>query len=221
MLPRAIKSAYYAVAGPLMRLNAIAYRSLRAPRHGTVKVHLGPGQTNYIAGWINVDANLVTAKCDVWADLRHPLPFQDASVQVFYSHHVVEHLPDLDFHFAEVFRCLVPGGLYRVGGPHGDNAIRKFTENDPAWFGDFPDKRQSVGGRFANFILCRNEHLTILTGSYLRELMGNAGFGEPRLCAPASETSDPSLIDASVLGKEYESTPECPHTLIVEARRPL
>lgn len=219
MLPRAIKSAYYMVAAPLMRLNAMAYRALRAPREGPVKVHLGPGQKNYIPGWINVEANLFT-RCDVWADLRHPLPFHDASVQVFYSHHVVEHLPDLDSHFAEVFRCLVPGGLYRVGGPHGDNAIRKFTENDAAWFGDFPDKRESVGGRFANFILCRNEHLTILTGSYLRELMGNAGFGEPRICAPTMETTDPSLIDASVLGKEYESTPECPHTLIVEARRP-
>lgn len=32
-------------------------------------VQLGPGQKNYIDGWVNVDANFVTAKIDIWADI--------------------------------------------------------------------------------------------------------------------------------------------------------
>src|SRR5947207_11946455 len=94
MLSRTSKALFYAVAGPLMKVNGAVYRNLRAPRSGPVKVHLGPGQGNYLQGWINVDANMFSAKCDVWADLRNKLPFKDGSVDVIYSHHVVEHLPD-------------------------------------------------------------------------------------------------------------------------------
>jgi hypothetical protein len=69
--------------------------------------------------------------------------------------------------------------VIRVGGPNGDSAIRKFQKNDAAWFSDFPDKRRSIGGKFANFILCRGEHLTILTSSYAAAI---------RLPAPAMGT---------------------------------
>ena len=220
MLSRFIKASFYKVAGPLMWLNGSVYRAFRAPRSGAPKVHLGPGQKNYLAGWINVDANIFTAKCDVWADLRNPLPFADSTVQAFYSHHVIEHLPDLESHLAEVFRCLKPGGIYRVGGPHGDNAMRKFADNELDWFGDFPDKRRSIGGRLANFIFCRNEHLTLLTRSFLEELLTDAGFDDIRPCLPITQTYAPELIDAGVLEKEFESTPDTPHTLIVEARKP-
>jgi len=220
VLPRAAKAAYYALASPLMRANAAIYRALRAPRRGKVRVHLGPGQSKYIEGWINVDANVFTGKCDVWADLRHRLPFPDASVDAFYSHHVIEHLPDLSSHLADVFRCLKPSGVYRVGGPHGDNAIRKFVENDADWFSDFPDKRRSIGGRLQNFVFCRNEHLTLLTRSFLEELLADAGFVDFRVCSPITETTAPDLIDMAALSTEYESTPESAHTLIIEARKP-
>jgi predicted SAM-dependent methyltransferase len=220
MIPRSAKAAFYALAAPFLWANGALYRALRAPRSGTVRVHLGPGQSKYLAGWINVDANAITARRDVWADLRNRLPFRDGSVDAFYSHHVVEHLPDQAFHFREVHRCLKPGGLYRVGGPHGDNAIARFVAGDAGWFGDFPDPRRSVGGRLANFIFCRNEHLTLLTFSYLEELFSDAGFSDVRACAPMTGTTDPSLIDADLLATEYESTPDCPHTLILEARKP-
>src|SRR5256885_13131791 len=88
VLSRSAKATYYVLASPLMRLNGLLYRHLRSPRHGLARVHLGPGREKYLRGWINVDANLFTAKCDVWADLRHPLPFRDSTVDAFYSHHV-------------------------------------------------------------------------------------------------------------------------------------
>lgn len=222
MISRELKSLFYVALGVPMRFNSILYKAFRAPTSGQVKVHLGPGQGKYIDGWINLDANFVTAKLDVWADLANPLPFRDSTVDAFYSHHVIEHLPDpaIVSLFAEMYRCLKPGGVIRIGGPDGDNAIRKFLENDKSWFGDWPDKRESIGGRFANFIFCRGEHATMLSRSYLEELARNAGFESLAFCAPETETTQPTLIDQGVLGKEEESTPRVPHTLILEAVKP-
>jgi SAM-dependent methyltransferase len=169
------------------------------------------------------DANFLTSKIDIWADIRNKLPFRPGTIMAVYSHHVIEHLPDtlLQFHFGEMFRALRPGGVIRVGGPNADMAIQKFEENELDWFSDFPDKRYSIGGRFANFILCRGEHLTILTSSYLKELAVIAGFTEIHFCKPVQETYYPSIFDCHVLGKEWETTPDCPHTLIMEARKPI
>jgi predicted SAM-dependent methyltransferase len=222
MRSRQAKALYFTVARGAMAISSRVYRAWFAPTSGIVKVHLGPGQRNYIDGWLNVDANIVSAKLDVWSDLRDALPFRDGTVDAIYSHHVIEHLPDarLPFHFAEMYRCLKPNGVIRVAGPNGDTAIRKFLENDHAWFSDFPDAHSSIGGRFVNFILCGGEHLTILTRSYLDEHLTASGFVDIRGCAPVSETTAPELFGPEVLATEFESTPEAPHTLVVEARKP-
>lgn len=223
MISRRAKALFYSLAGPLMRVNAALYRSLRAPSTAgkeIVRIHLGPGQRNYLQGWINVDANMFTGKCDVWADMSQGLPFRDASVDAIYSHHVIEHLPDLEGHFAEMFRVLKPGGVIRVGGPNGDAAMREYLAGNSAWFSDFPDQRSSIGGRLENFIFCRREHLTILTPSYLRELAEGAGFTGIETVKPITETHHPSLFDSAVLALEWESTPDSPHTLLIEARKP-
>lgn len=219
MLSRRIKNLFYVAAGPLMKANGFLYRYFLAAKKGMHKVHLGPGQRNYMVGWINVDANRFTGKCDVWADLRNPLPFNDETIDAFYSHHMVEHLPNLEQHFREVYRCLKPGGVYRVGGPNGDSAIKKFMEHDDKWFGDFPDKRSSIGGRFENFIFCRREHLTILTYTFLEELMTKAGFVDVKGCKPMLETHYPELLE-ECLSMEHESDFDNPHTIIVEAVKP-
>lgn len=219
MLSRRMKATFYALTGPLMRVNGHFHRLFRAPRNGIVRVHLGPGVDKYLDGWINVDANKFTGKCDVWADLRNKLPFPDASVDAIYSYHMIEHLPDLAFHWREVYRVLKPGGAFRIAGPNGDMAMRKYIENDAGWFFDFPDNRKSIGGRLENFIICRQEHLTILTFSLMQELAGAAGFQTLKQCAPITETGFPELFDQQVLGTEWEDTPETPHTLVLEGRK--
>lgn len=222
MISRELKATYYFLLRIPMRINGMLYRTFRAPRAGTVKVHLGPGQRNYLDGWINVDANFVTARCDVWANLIDPLPFRDNTVDVFYSHHVIEHLPDrlLVTHFREMYRCLKPGGMFRVGGPNGDAAIRKFLEGDSSWFSNFPDPHSSMGGKLVNFLFCRNEHLTILTESYMSEIAAAAAFIDTKTCMPSKTTTNPKLIDDKVLGLEAERTPDAPHTLLMEGYKP-
>ena len=181
-----------------------------------VQIHLGPNQKNYLPAWVNFDANLFTGKCDLWADLRNPLPFADNSVDTMCSHHVIEHLPSLAVHFRDVVQCLKPGAPYRVAGPNGDSAISKFIANNKAWFGNFPDKRESIGGRFENFIFCCQEHLTVLTRSFLEELMTDARFKDLRFCAPITETHYGDVFQAC-MKTEHETDFATPHTLLVEA----
>lgn len=218
MLSRKAKALFYATTGPLMRANGMLYRATRAPA-GPIRVHLGPGKKRYLPGWVNVDANMFTGKCDVWADLRNPLPFRNESISALYSHHLIEHLPDLRAHFAEAMRCLAPGGAYRAGGPNGDSAIRKFAERDSGWFADFPDKRRSLGGRFENFIFCRGEHLTILTESYLKELLEDAGFVNVTARLPVKDTGFPGLF-GDAMQTEHEKDFEYPRTLLIEMVKP-
>jgi predicted SAM-dependent methyltransferase len=217
MIGRSAKAAYYAMLSVPMRLNGQIYKHLRQGS-APIKVHLGCGQKNYIPDWVNVDANFVTARIDLWADLRHGLPFRDNSVERLYSFHVIEHLPDslLVAHFREMYRALVPGGTIRVGGPNIDNACKKLLENDTQWFPDFPDLRTTVGGRFTNFVFCRNEHLTALTRSYLEEIALSAGFTDLHFCAPVSESV---YFGREVLQYEYENDHEYPHSILIEARK--
>jgi predicted SAM-dependent methyltransferase len=218
MTSRRTKALYYALLSGPMWLNAQIYRRFRQERD-RIRVHLGCGQKNYIAGWVNVDANFLTAKIDLWANLEHGLPFRDNSVECFYSFHVIEHLPDtfLATHFREMHRALAPGGAIRVGGPNVDNACLKLLQNDPKWFSDFPSARRSVGGRFADMLFCRNEHLTALTKSYLEEVALDAGFSDLHFCAPVKESV---YFDDTVLRFEGEDDFAFPHSILLEAKKP-
>lgn len=218
MIPRTLRITYYALLSPLMRLNAARHRLVPLSLRRSRRAHLGPGQKNYIGGWINVDANLFTSRPDVWADLRYKLPFPDASLDAIYSHHMIEHLPDLDFHFRDMFRCLRAGGVIRVGGPHGDNAMKAMLAGLHQWFGDWPTRRRSLGGRLENFVFCKGEHVTILTESFLRELAEDAGFADIQTHLPR-QTSYPEIFDASISILEDVNDEQPARTLLVEARK--
>lgn len=219
MISRRAKAMFYAVAGPAMSLNAWRWRRLRRWPSST-RAHLGPGQSNYVKGWVNVDANCLTAKIDIWANLAERLPFPSESLDAVYSHHVIEHLPNLPEHFAELFRCLRPGGVFRVGGPNGEAAIKKYLDRDVEWFSDFPERRLSIGGKLDNFIFCRGEHLTILTPPYLEELALAAGFDGISILRPR-ETGHPERFGSEIMSLEYEDTPNAPHTILIEGIRPF
>jgi hypothetical protein len=89
---------------------------------------------------------------------------------------------------------------------------------DSKWFYDWPDRYESIGGRFVNFVFCRNEHLTILTESFLREVGQRAGFMDAEKLLPVKETRSPHLF-SDCLAKEHEQDFDMPHTLIMEFRK--
>ena len=217
MLARSTKALFYSLAGPVMALNGHLRRRVPPKLVRTShRAHLGPGQKNYIPGWINCDANIFTGKADLWVDLRHPLPFADATLDALYSHHVVEHLPSMTAHFREAAPVLRPGGIYRVGGPDADMAIDRYQARDLDWFGVYPDKRRSLGGRFDNFLMCRGEHIAVLTEDLLRELLEDAGFTDIHRVAPR-ESKSPDVF-ADVFPFEEEPS-EYPFTVLLEARK--
>ena len=219
MLKRYQKNLFYIIATPLMRINSFRLKYFNSLKKNPLKLHLGTGKKNYIDEWINIDANMFTGKSDLWLDLRYKLPFKNSSVDYCYSHHMVEHLPSIKSHFVDIFRILKSGGIYRFGGPNGDTAMKKFIENDSEWFSNFPDKRNSIGGKFENFIFCRNEHLTILTFSYLKEILEEVGFINIKKYLPTKETQKPKVFD-QCLNFEGENDFENPHTLILEVSKP-
>ncbi len=217
MFSQKTKTLYFAIARPFATINGFLYRHFRAPRKGQPKVHLGCGQNNYLDGWINVDGNIISAKVDVWADLRNAFPFHSNSIDAMYSLNVLEHVPDIEHHLREAYRCLSPGGVYRTGGPNGDSAIAKFVENDAAWFSGFPDQRTSVGGRFESMIFCRQQHYTILTFSFLEEIMKGVGFADVRKCS-MQHTFFPERFQ-DTLSVEPDRDP--PYKLVIEAIKPI
>lgn len=222
MLSRKQKALFYTVAGPVMAVSQSIYKYLFAPKSNnneTIKVQLGPGQKGYLKGWINVDANAFSGKPDVWADFSNSIPFKDESVDFLFSHHVIEHLPNLKAHLNEVYRVLKKGGKIRIGGPNGDTAMKKYVANDAEWFINFPDVRSSIGGKLENFIYCRGEHLTLLTFSFLEELLTEVGFKKITQRIAKNTTGYREFVDDDVFRIEWEIDPEHPLSLMIEAEK--
>lgn len=226
MISRRLKMAYYAILRLPMKINGVLYKKFRSPASNNsnkILVHLGPSQKNYLTGWLNLDANFISSTPDIWANLEDTLPFREDSVDLFYSHHVVEHLQDrflLD-HFKQMHHALKPGGAIRIAGPNADMAIQKFLEKDEKWFIDFPDAHDSIVGKLVNFILCRNEHFYILTKSYLEDIASKSGFVDISFELAGKTTTIGPDIDSRILSQESWSSPTHPHTILLEARKPV
>lgn len=102
--------------------------------------------------WVNIDSHrfcdhpaCVDSNPDLIADIREPLPFDDASVDAVYCGHVLEHLPqDVVIRvLREIRRVLKPEGRLGIVGPDFDRAeliaLSGGTDMRPAiWPGDDP-----------------------------------------------------------------------------------
>lgn len=67
---------------------------------------------------------------------REKMPFEDNSVDLFYSEHTFEHVSDRDCEhvLAEMYRCLKPGGAVRIVVPDMDLAYTKYANADEKFF---------------------------------------------------------------------------------------
>jgi SAM-dependent methyltransferase len=107
--------------------------AIRADNPNPVLYELGCGITPY-EDFVGLDyyaEHPNVQKADLFAT---PWPLADESVDYFRSSHFLEHVPDWNAHFAEVYRALKPGGHYEIIAP--------FYRND-RWWGD-PDHKQPI-----------------------------------------------------------------------------
>ena len=76
---------------------------------------IGAGKT-YIPGFINVD---ISPEADICLDLsKDILPFEDNSVDLVFSEHTLEHIPDYLFAISEIHRVLKHEGIFLMAVPY-------------------------------------------------------------------------------------------------------
>lgn len=73
---------------------------------------------------------------------RRPFPFANATVRLFYSEHVFEHLKDpwCEHIFQEAHRCLERGGGFRMVVPDADLIYDRLVMKDAAFFKSWMDR---------------------------------------------------------------------------------
>jgi predicted SAM-dependent methyltransferase len=83
----------------------------------------------YLDDWINFDYSSVSDKV-IKANLLDSLPLDDASIDIVYSSHFIEHIPkNLILNFlADTFRVLKSGGKIRLVLPDLDEMCRAYLE---------------------------------------------------------------------------------------------
>ena len=80
-----------------------------------VKLNIGAGKTR-IPGFINID---IAERAELSLDIgTTPLPFEDSSVDLIFSYHTMEHVPNYLFALSEIYRVLKHGGIFLVGLPY-------------------------------------------------------------------------------------------------------
>jgi SAM-dependent methyltransferase len=152
------------------------------------------------------------------ADGGLDLRFPERSADSIYASHFLEHLyaSDVISLLRACYWALKPGAGVRLVTPHLGKAIAAYVNGDKDFFSGFPDKRDSIGGRFANHMLCRDQHRLMFDFSFMEECLASAGFTEIRECLPRESRVFPS---AELAVFEYETT-ETHASLFVEALRP-
>ncbi len=160
-----------------------------------------------VAGDIGRDDFVAALRGNIFVhhDLRHGVPFADASVDVVYSSHFLEHLSHSQGRalLEECRRVLRPRGLLRVTVPDAGPAVQELSAGRVA---------EGLDGLFMDGGTHEaHYHHFAYTDELLRATLAEAGFADVRGCA-AGEGEAPDL---DVLDNRAEGT------LFMEARRPL
>lgn len=203
-----LKDCYYATFAKLSILSYLQYRVMYRANGSATFLNVGCGP-KYVEGMVNIDGNILRKK-DLWLDVALGLPFPRDSITGIYASHLLEHFDAGQVRrlLGEFHRVLKPDGAVRLIVPSLEYAIRAYQDKAPDKLPEWPDTYLSIGGRFNNFLLCRNQHKTMFDFSLMHELLREAHFKnisrvqphESRcfLAAHMQYESDPSLVDVSL-----------------------
>jgi predicted SAM-dependent methyltransferase len=192
------------------------------------KLHLGSAE-NILPGWLNTDLHGYRRKDVVYLDVRKPFPLPDASFDLVFSEHMIEHLTYADGQqcLRECHRVLRPGGRIRVATPSLDRLIRlydaeltdlqrRYVRWSVETFIAFADA-ELPGFVLNNFLRDWGHEFVYDTGT-LRHALETAGFVDVTEW-PVGESDDPRLAG---LERHMRSAAEfnAYETMVLEARRP-
>lgn len=152
-----------------------------------------------------------------WADATR-LPLADASMDVVYTAHMLEHLGPARARafLAEARRVLVPGGVVRIVLPDLEKLVQQYRETGDA---DLfvsrtllaTERPDALLGRLRVLAVGFRDHRWMYDARSLSKLLVEAGFVEPRTLPPGETT----LADAGAL----DLAERADESLYVEARR--
>jgi len=125
-----------------------AFRKRHLDRPKKVLINVGAGKwyepdwkvLDYSGSWYQYSEKFVDYPVDLMRMV--PFPFDDRSVDLFYSEHVFEHFPNEvgAFSFREMYRSLKPGAGVRLVVPDADLLYEKFRMRDERFFEPWMEK---------------------------------------------------------------------------------
>lgn len=140
-------------------------------------LHIGCGDV-YFDHWINID--LESEKADLHHDLRHPLPFEDNSVDFIYNEHFIEHLTLQEglAAMADFYRVLKKGGVVRIATPDLDYLIFRyiFFWKHQEWIKKYGYRRLKTRAEMLNLCFREWGHQYLYNQQELKRRLKEAGF---------------------------------------------
>jgi len=128
------------------------WRSKQYRSQTELRLHLGCGP-KVKEGWVNIDLN---KKANLTLDLREALPFSSDSCAILYCEHFLEHVdypePAMSL-CTEVHRILQRGGIFSIGVPDSERALRAYCAPENASFFEVSKKWH------ASWCTTRMEHI--------------------------------------------------------------
>jgi predicted SAM-dependent methyltransferase len=187
--------------------------------HETRKLQLGAGEHPH-AGWLNTDLHGYGRGQElVYLDVRKRFPLPDASFDVVYSEHMLEHLTYAEGQrcLRECFRVLRPAGRIRIATPSLERLARLYDggglqERYVRWAVETlePETDAPLPGVVVNNFFRSWGHRFIYDPQTLRHALMEAGFVDVEE-SPVGELEQ-HLAEAPEFN-EYE-------TFVLEAQRP-
>jgi predicted SAM-dependent methyltransferase len=120
-----------------------------------------------------------------WADVTKKIPLPDASVEIIYSSHMLEHLDkgEVDRFFVEVKRILIKGGILRLAIPDLEKLINSYVQNRDAE--DFMDslnickpRPKSLQDKIRILAVGSRHHQWLYDANSLSKLLLENGFSQ-------------------------------------------
>lgn len=190
--------------------------------HDRRKLHLGAG-LNVLPGWLNVDLHDYGRRDLVYVDARKPFPLPDASFDVVFSEHMLEHLTYVDglACLRECCRVLRPDGRIRIATPSlqrlaslYDDQLTDLQRRYVEWATEsfVPEADSALPGFVLNNFVRAWGHEFVYDRDTLTHALATAGFVDVEERRVGDSGLEGHLAEAPEFN-EYE-------TLVLEARRP-